>query len=109
MDERIQEINLHKEMLLANTVALEQQRTALARELIERQARIGMLKKRYEIIMMTVAPKVEGEPTMSTAYLIVKMAQEREALQQEGDQLDKDIKKVILPPASSFFDVKSIY
>lgn len=47
---------------------------------------------RYEILIGRVK-KEEGEER-SQAYYVIKAAQEREALQREGDQLDAHIRQV---------------
>ena len=60
-------------------------------ELRERATRIDQLKKKYEVLVMTIAPSGgddgDGEQH-SQAYYLVKAAQEREELQHQGDELD---------------------
>ena len=58
----------------------------------DRTQRIDLLKKRYEVLMSSIAPP-EGEEQHSQAYYLVKAAQEREELQRQGDDLDKKIRK----------------
>ena len=61
-------------------------------ELHERISKIEKLRKRYEILAVSMAPPEDGEEH-SQAYYVIKAAQEREELQREGDELDGKIKK----------------
>ncbi|XP_052782537.1 coiled-coil domain-containing protein 39-like [Mya arenaria] len=92
MKERHQEINIHKEMLGAQVRAVNEERQQISAELHERISKIDKLRKRYEILMVSMAPP-EGEEERSQAYYVIKAAQEKEELQREGDDLDARIRK----------------
>ncbi|KAK3603714.1 hypothetical protein CHS0354_023327 [Potamilus streckersoni] len=92
MKERHQEINIHKEMLQAQVRAVDEERQQISAELHERISKIDKLRKRYEILMVSMAPP-EGEEERSQAYYVIKAAQEKEELQREGDDLDARIRK----------------
>lgn len=61
-------------------------------ELHHHISKIDKLRKRYEIITVSMNPP-EGEEKHSQAYYVIKAAQEREELQRHGDELDSKIKK----------------
>ncbi|XP_070537855.1 coiled-coil domain-containing protein 39-like [Ptychodera flava] len=92
MKERRQEINIHKDMLRAQLKAAEEEKSTVSAELHERISKIDKLRKRYEILMVSMAPP-EGEEDRSQAYYVIKAAQEKEELQREGDDLDARIRK----------------
>lgn len=92
MKERHNEINIHKEMLNAQVRAVNEERQQISAELHERISKIDKLRKRYEILMVSMAPP-EGEEERSQAYYVIKAAQEKEELQREGDDLDARIRK----------------
>ncbi|PAA67035.1 hypothetical protein BOX15_Mlig013471g1, partial [Macrostomum lignano] len=92
MKERREEIGIHKEMLQAQIRSADDERQQVSSELHEREAKIDKLQKRYEIIMVSMAPP-EGEEERSQAYYVIKAAQDREELQRRGDQLDAQIRK----------------
>ncbi|KAL5476034.1 hypothetical protein EMCRGX_G025936 [Ephydatia muelleri] len=91
MAERTHEINVHKEMLRTQCKSSEQERQTVTTELQDRISKIDRLRKRYEIITVSMQPP-EGEE-QSQAYYVIKAAQEREDLQRTGDELDAKIKK----------------
>lgn len=92
MKERREEIYIHKEMLEAQYRSANTERQQISAELQERIAKIDKLRKRYEILMVSMAPP-EGEEERSQAYYVIKAAQEKEELQRQGDDLDAKIRK----------------
>ncbi|KAK7091050.1 coiled-coil domain-containing protein 39-like [Littorina saxatilis] len=92
MKERIQEISIHKEMLWSQLKAADEERMQISTELHERISKIDKMHKRYDILMVSMAPP-EGEEERSQAYYVIKAAQEKEELQREGDDLDARIRK----------------
>lgn len=92
MKERRNEIVIHTDMLRAQIRAAEDERQQISSELHERISKIDKLRKRYEILMVAMAPP-EGEEERSQAYYVIKAAQEKEELQRTGDELDAKIRK----------------
>ncbi|KAF6040654.1 CCDC39 [Bugula neritina] len=92
MKERRNEINIHTDMLRAQIRAADDERQQISAELHERITKIDKLRKRYEILMVAMAPP-EGEEEKSQAYYVIKAAQEKEELQRTGDDLDAKIRK----------------
>uniref|UniRef100_A0A8C9ND68 Coiled-coil domain-containing protein 39 n=1 Tax=Serinus canaria TaxID=9135 RepID=A0A8C9ND68_SERCA len=90
--ERTEEIRIHKAMLDSQIRLLDQERHHLSAEFQERLWKIDKLKRKYEIFTLSMMPP-EGEEMKSQAYYAIKAAQEKEALQQEGDDLDAKICK----------------
>lgn len=93
MDERMDEIKIHKDLLHAQLKAANAQRSQVTTELKQRESRVEQLKKRHEIIVFSTAPPTEDGEVKSQAYLLVQAAQEREELQNLGDDLDTKIRK----------------
>ncbi|NXR59281.1 CCD39 protein, partial [Rhadina sibilatrix] len=90
--ERSEEIRIHKAMLDSQIRLLDQERHRLSAEFQDRLWKIDKLKRRYEIFTLSMMPP-EGEEMKSQAYYAIKAAQEKEALRQEGDDLDAKICK----------------
>uniref|UniRef100_A0A2K5EFQ8 Coiled-coil domain-containing protein 39 n=1 Tax=Aotus nancymaae TaxID=37293 RepID=A0A2K5EFQ8_AOTNA len=92
MEERTEEIKVHKTMLASQIRYVDQERGNISTEFHERLSKIDKLKNRYEIL--TVAMLLpEGEEDKTQAYYVIKAAQEKEELQREGDCLDAKINK----------------
>ncbi|NWT67245.1 CCD39 protein, partial [Prunella himalayana] len=90
--ERTEEIRIHKAMLDSQIRLLDQERHRLSAEFQDRLWKIDKLKSKYEIFTLSMMPP-DGEEMKSQAYYVIKAAQEKEALQQEGDDLDAKICK----------------
>lgn len=97
---------------------MDQSLLLFSAQLHDRIAKIDRLRKRYEILMVSMAPP-EGEEEHSQTYYVIKVfslffafdlslslslliylsisllqaAQEREEIQREGDELDAKIRK----------------
>lgn len=72
MKERRNEIVIHTDMLKAQIRAADDERQQISSELHERIAKIDKLRKRYEILMVAMAPP-EGEEEKSQAYYVIKV------------------------------------
>ncbi|NXU16150.1 CCD39 protein, partial [Pardalotus punctatus] len=90
--ERTEEIRIQKAMLDSQIRLLDQERHRMSAEFQDRLWKIDRLKCRYEIFTLSMMPP-EGEEEKSQAYYVIKAAQEKEELQQEGDALDAKICK----------------
>ena len=95
MREREREVELHSEVQKAEVKGAEEARHGLARDLKERQIKVEKLQKKYE----TIAGKLHKQDELpngeehSQAYYIIAAAQEREELQREGDELNREIRQ----------------
>ncbi|EHB09713.1 Coiled-coil domain-containing protein 39 [Heterocephalus glaber] len=92
MEERTEEIKVHKMMLASQIRYVDQERQNISGEFHERLSKIDKLKNRYEILTVVMLPP-EGEEEKTQAYYVIKAAQEKEELQREGDSLDAKINK----------------
>ncbi|XP_036099310.1 coiled-coil domain-containing protein 39 [Molossus molossus] len=92
MEERTEEIKIHKTVLASQIRYVDQQRQIVSAEFHDRLNKIDKLKNRYEILTVVMLPP-EGEEEKTQAYYVIKAAQEKEELQREGDSLDAKINK----------------
>ncbi|XP_015727091.1 coiled-coil domain-containing protein 39 [Coturnix japonica] len=90
--ERTEEIKVHKAMLDSQIRLVDQDRQRISAEFQDRLNKIDKLRCRYEILTIIMMPP-EGEEVKSQTYYVIKAAQEKEALQREGDDLDAKIRK----------------
>ncbi|KRX02640.1 hypothetical protein PPERSA_11980 [Pseudocohnilembus persalinus] len=96
MQEREKEIMVHKDVLITENKAAEEERHKIAVELAERKTKVKNLKIKYEsLVQKNVASNGEVETVNehSQAYYVIKAAQEREELQRKGDELNAKILK----------------
>ncbi|NWX49389.1 CCD39 protein, partial [Steatornis caripensis] len=90
--ERTEEIKIHKAMLASQIRLVDQERQRISAEFQDRLNKIDKLRCRYEILTVVMMPP-EGEEEKTHTYYVIKAAQEKEALQHEGDDLDAKICK----------------
>jgi len=91
MQEREKEVEVHLDVLRAQTRVAQDERHKTAIELAERKQKIYSLKMKYEA---TVAKtKKTDDPEYSQAYYVLQAAQAKEELQRNGDELDAKIRK----------------
>ncbi|XP_009960534.1 PREDICTED: coiled-coil domain-containing protein 39, partial [Leptosomus discolor] len=89
---RTEEIKIRKAMLDSQIRLVDQERQHISAECQDRLSKIDKLRCRYELLTVVMMPP-EGEEEKSHAYYVIKAAQEKEALQREGDDLDAKICK----------------
>ncbi|KAF1489762.1 Coiled-coil domain-containing protein 39, partial [Megadyptes antipodes antipodes] len=89
--ERTEEIKIHKAMLDSQIRLVDQERQRISAEFQDRINKIDKLRCRYEILTVIMMPPEEEEKAHT--YYVIKAAQEKEALQREGDDLDAKICK----------------
>ncbi|XP_032862335.2 coiled-coil domain-containing protein 39 isoform X4 [Tyto alba] len=90
--ERTEEIKIHKAMLDSQIRLVDQERQRISAQFQDRLNKIDKLRCRYEILTIVMMPP-EGEEEKTLTYYVIKAAQEKEALKQEGDDLDEKICK----------------
>lgn len=97
MEEREKEISVHKDILMSEQKAAEEERHKVAVELQQRKNKVKNLKIKYEgLVQKNKSTGDDGEGNVnehSQAYYVIKAAQEREELQRYGDELDGKIQK----------------
>ena len=92
--EREKEINVHKDILVAQHKSAEEERHKCAMELSLKLTRAKNLKLKYEsLISKTKRGDEEGEEKYSQAYYVIKTAQEKEELQRQKDEMEGKINK----------------
>ena len=92
--EREREINVHKDLLIAEKKSAEEERHNCAIELTQKLIRAKNLKLKYESLVNKTSKNEEGgEEKYSQAYYVIKTAQEKEELQRQGDEMAGKIAK----------------
>uniref|UniRef100_A0A4X1V2D4 Coiled-coil domain-containing protein 39 n=1 Tax=Sus scrofa TaxID=9823 RepID=A0A4X1V2D4_PIG len=72
MEERTEEIKVHKTMLASQIRYVDQERQNVSAEFHERLSKIDKLKNRYEILTVVMLPP-EGEEEKTQAYYVIKV------------------------------------
>jgi coiled-coil domain-containing protein 39 len=95
MEEREKEIQVHKDILVSESKAAEEERHKVAVELMYRKTRVRNLRIKYEGLTQRnkQSSGEEGAGDHSQAYFVIKAAQEKEELQRYGDELDQKLRK----------------
>ncbi|MXQ84879.1 hypothetical protein E5288_WYG021541 [Bos mutus] len=98
MEERTEEIKVHKTMLASQIRYVDQERQNISAEFHERLSKIDKLKNRYEILTTFFCPRPHPPAMINTfnqsiLFCFKQAAQEKEELQREGDSLDAKINK----------------
>ena len=96
MEEREKEIQVHKDILVSEQKAAEEERHKVAVELQLRKNKVKNLRIKYEGLVQksqSSSGEVEAVAEHSQAYYVIKAAQEKEELQRYGDELDGKIRK----------------
>ena len=96
MEEREKEIQVHKDILVSEYKAAEDERHKVKVELQQRYNKVKNLRIKYEGLVQrnqSSSGEVETQGEHSQAYYVIKAAQEKEELQRYGDELDGKVKK----------------
>jgi chromosome segregation ATPase len=96
MKEREEEIQVHKDILVSELKAAEEERHKVAKELQKRKVKVKNLRLKYEGLVQKNKSSSEDQESVgehSQAYYVIKAAQDREELQRYGDELDGKIRK----------------
>ncbi len=96
MEEREKEIQVHKDILISELKAAEEERHKVKVELQQRYNKVKNLRIKYEGLVQrnqSSSGEVETQGEHSQAYYVIKAAQEKEELQRYGDELDAKVKK----------------
>lgn len=96
MEEREKEIQVHKDILISELKAADQERHKVSVELTMQKSLVKNLRIKYEALCQrnkSSSGEVESTGEHSQAYYVIKAAQEKEELQRYGDELDGKIRK----------------
>lgn len=92
MKERRVEIKAQKEALNMKKRVAASESLELRMSISERKTRIQQLQTKYDNLMSCLGTTADGTP-LTTTYIKIKSAQEKYALQEQGDKLDETIRK----------------
>nr|CAD7573983.1 unnamed protein product [Timema californicum] len=92
MKERQVEIATLRDVMLIKKRGLCEERSKLIAEITERNLKVSQIQNRYENTMSSLGEGEDGEP-LSITHLMLKSAQEKYMLQEEGDALDSKIRR----------------
>ena len=96
MEEREKEIQVHKDILISELKAAQEERHKVKVELQQRYNKVKNLRIKYEGLVQrnqSSSGEVETQGEHSQAYYVIKASQEKEELQRYGDELDSKVKK----------------
>jgi len=96
MEEREKEIQVHKDILVSESKAAEEERHKVAVELQLRKTKVKNLRIKYEGLLQrnqSSSGDTDAPGDHSQAYYVIKAAQEKEELQRYGDELDGKLRK----------------
>lgn len=88
MQERKQEISVHKDVLKAELKTLLEEKHSLTMDLRNRELTVEKLKSRFEASQSSKDDEGHGQ-----SYYIIQAAQKREELRRRGDEYDAAIRK----------------
>ena len=89
MEEREKEIQVHKDILVSEQKAAEEERHKVAVDLQLRKNKVKNLRIKYEGLVQksqSSSGEVEAVGEHSQAYYVIKAAQEKEELQRKKDE-----------------------
>ncbi|KAG5449837.1 Coiled-coil domain-containing protein 39 [Clonorchis sinensis] len=90
--QHLEQLSLRHKMLTSEARMASEDNSKLKMEIQSRKSHVEILIKRYEILTALMAPP-EGEEERSQTYYVIKAAQDKEALQRKGDQLDAETRQ----------------
>lgn len=76
LEERTKEMQLHKDMLMTYLKLAQEEKASVTSELREIADKVSKMKKKYEILMLQMAPE-DGEEIRDQTYYILRASQVR--------------------------------
>lgn len=93
IQERETEIRAHVDVLKAQLKIVEEDGHKVSIELGDREVKVEKLRQKFESIVAVRGGSVTEETEHTQAFVIVEAAQQKQQLQQQGDELDQQIRK----------------